>query len=34
MGWLPETAITTNPSLIQDSYNATDPSQEISLEVR
>ena len=30
-GWLPETAVTTDPSLIQDSYNATDPSKKYLL---
>ena len=32
-GWLPETAVTTNPSLIQDSYNATDPSKKYLLKL-
>ena len=33
MGWLPETAITTNPSLVQDSYNATDPTKKYLLKL-
>ena len=33
MGWLPETAITTDPSLIQDSYNATDPTKKYLLKL-
>ena len=33
MGWLPETAVTTDPSLIQDSYNATDPSKKYLLKL-
>ena len=32
-GWLPETAITTNPSLVQDSYNATDPTKKYLLKL-
>ena len=32
-GWLPETAITTDPSLVQDSYNATDPSKKYLLKL-
>ena len=32
-GWLPETAITTDPSLIQDSYNATDPTKKYLLKL-
>ena len=32
-GWLPETAITTVPSLIQDSYNATDPTKKYLLKL-
>jgi hypothetical protein len=32
-GWLPETAVTTDPSLIQDSYNATDPSKKYLLKL-
>jgi len=30
-GWLPDTAVTTDPSLIQDSYNATDPTKKYLL---
>ena len=33
LGWLPDTAITTNPSLIQDSYNATDPTKKYLLKL-
>ena len=33
MGWLPETAVTTDPSLIQDSYNATDPTKKYLLKL-
>ena len=33
MGWLPETAITTNPSLVQDSYNTTDPTKQYLLKL-
>ena len=33
MGWLPETAITTNPLLVQDSYNATDPTKKYLLKL-
>jgi hypothetical protein len=32
-GWLPETTITTDPSLIQDSYNATDPTKKYLLKL-
>ncbi len=33
MGWLPETAVTANPSLVQDSYNATDPTKKYLLKL-
>jgi hypothetical protein len=32
-GWLPETAVTTDPSLVQDSYNATDPTKKYLLKL-
>lgn len=33
MGWLPDTAITSNPALVQDSYNATDPTKKYLLKL-
>ena len=33
MGWLPETAITTDPTLVHDIYNATDPTKKYLLKV-
>ncbi|MFL2850053.1 MAG: Ig-like domain-containing protein [Pseudohongiellaceae bacterium] len=33
MGWLPDTAVTTDPSLVEDSYNATDPTKKYLLKL-
>ena len=33
MGWLPETALTTDPTLVHDIYNATDPTKKYLLKV-
>ncbi len=33
MGWLPDTAVTTNPLLVEDSHNATDPTKKYLLKL-
>ena len=33
MGWLPDTTVTTDPSLVEDSYNATDPTKKYLLKL-
>ena len=33
MGWLPDSTVTTDPALIEDSYNASDPTKKYLLKL-